>query len=68
MNQWLKFTEKYNNKFIGHYVYLNPPADEKAIQTLEEIIGTTLPQAFRDIYLVNNGQSLSSEDGCIFGL
>ncbi|MGL4450289.1 MAG: SMI1/KNR4 family protein [Sarcina sp.] len=66
--------EKY--KFIGELSnhignlkeLLNTPANEEMLKELEEIAGTKLPQEFKSLYLIHNGETESVVYGSMLGM
>jgi cell wall assembly regulator SMI1 len=67
MKNWLKFTDRVKKKYPAAAAHLNEKAGAGDIETLEQRFGHTLPQAFRDLYEINNGEKESSP-GVIFGI
>jgi cell wall assembly regulator SMI1 len=66
---WQRFEKWLAKNLPEAVVTLNPPATKKKLTALEKAIGASLPDDFRESYLIHNGQDDSKYiAGIIYGL
>jgi len=57
MSKWHTFKEGVREEFKTPFEYLNPPASDEEIQSIEQRIGSSMPKEFIDLYKDCNGES-----------
>ena len=57
MSKWCTFKESVREEFKAPFEYLNPPASDAEIQSVEKRIGCSLPKEFIDLYKDCNGEN-----------
>lgn len=66
-NPWETYKAAIQAKFPSILDQLNPPATDEQIRDLETKIGLSLPEQFKELYKINNGERQNKLCGILLG-